>query len=189
MGKNRYPQVRENYDLYQKILQERKSIFTEVIEVNNIGNNANTLSKTENVKCLDCDEMILIVDVKQENYNFFQFKLRYKSFFPAPFFRFDSDGDSHRNKIDGIRLEEQIVTTPHFHKFNKDGIEIAYKTSKLLDHKEAKALEDINICIKHFFHESNLRLDKDGFSDIKVRSNCLDFKFTESDPNHNVLFS
>lgn len=190
MGQKKFPQIKENYSFYNNLLSERKSIFTEVIEINKIGNNHNTLESVEEVTHPNAteDKMVLLVDVKVNNHDFFQFKLRYKSFLPAPFFRFDSDGETHRNKVDGVELKEQAVTTPHFHKFNENGIEIAYKTDKLLDPKESKALEDINLCIIHFFHESNTRLKDDDFPEIKIQSNTLGFKMTKEDPNQNIDF-
>ena len=71
---------------------------------------------------------------------------------------------------------------------NENGIEIAYKTDKLLDPKESKALEDINLCIIHFFHESNTRLKDDDFPEIKIQSDTLGFKMTKEDPNQNIDF-
>jgi hypothetical protein len=188
MGSNKCHSIKENYSLYNILLEERKSVFSEVIEINRIGNNANTLSKLEPVVHSQTDEIVLIVDVKVNNYNFFQFKLRYKSFSPLPFFRFDSDGETHRNRIDGVLLEEQSITTPHFHKFTKDGIEIAYKTDKLLDKKERKALEDINLCAVHFFHESNIRLNKKDFPEIKISTDTLGLSYLKDDPNQNIKF-
>ena len=190
MGQKKFPQIKENYSFYNNLLSERKSIFTEVIEINKTSNNKNTLESIEEVthSLTTNEKMVLLVDVKVNNHDFFQFKLRYKSFVPAPFFRFDSDGDTHRNKVDGISLEESQITTPHFHKFNENGIEIAYKTDKLLDPKESKALEDINLCIIHFFHESNTRLKDDDFPEIKIMTDTLGFKMTKEDPNQNINF-
>ncbi|UNY99858.1 hypothetical protein MQE36_05795 [Zhouia spongiae] len=187
MGATKSLKVKEDYSLYNRLLEERKSIFTEVIEVNKVGNNANTLSQAEDVEQeVITEQVILIVDVKLNNYNFFQFKLRCKDYIPNPFFRFDSDGETHRNRIEGIPFEEQAVTPPHFHKFNENGIEIAYKTDKLLDEKESKALEEINLCIIHFFHESNTRLKQDDFPEVKISSNSLGLSFTSDDPNENI---
>ena len=73
-----------------------------------------------------------------------------------------------------------------FHKFNENGIEIAYKTDKLLDEKESKALEDINLCIIHFFHESNTRLKEADFPEVKILSNSLGLSFKSDDPNENI---
>lgn len=190
MAQKVFPQVKENFDFYNNLLAQRKSVFSEVIEINHNGNNAHTLESVEEVihPAIKDGNMVLLVDVKVNNHEFFQFKLRYKEFLPPPFFRFDSDGDTHRNNIDGISLEDQIVTTPHFHKFNEEGIEIAYKTDKLLDPKESRALEDINLCIAHFFFESNTRLKEDKFPEIKIMSETLGFKMTKEDPNQNIIF-
>ena len=107
MGQKKFPQIKENYSFYNNLLSERKSIFTEVIEINKTGNNHNTLESVEEVihPTATEDKMVLLVDVKVNNHDFFQFKLRYKSFVPAPFFRFDSDGETHRNKVDGVVLK------------------------------------------------------------------------------------
>lgn len=189
MASKKSKAIRENYDFYNKLLAERKSVFSEVIDINSTGNNANTLTKIEPVKHPSiADDMALIVDVKVNNHNFFQFKLRYKSFVDQPFFRFDSDGGTHRNKVDGVPLDKQSITTPHFHKFNTEGLEIAYKTDKLLNDNESKALEDINFCIVHFFHESNIRLNIDEFPEVKIMSNTLGFSFVKDDPNQNITF-
>jgi hypothetical protein len=190
MGQHKFSQIRENYSFYNNLLSERKSIFKEVIEINKTGKNISSLVTEEDVvhPTITDDKMVLIVDVRVNNHDYFQFKLRYKSFLPAPFFRFDSDGETHRNKIEGVELRDQAITTPHFHKFNENGIEIAYKTDKLLDPRESKALEDINLCIVHFFHESNTRLKDDEFPEIKIMSNTLGFKMTKEDPNQNIDF-
>ena len=183
------PEITENYDFYKKLLEERKSIFTEVIEINSVGNNANTLEKIEKVSHpITTDDLTFTVNVKLKNHNFFQFKLRFEKFCPKHFFRFDSDGETHRNKIDGIPLEKQSIPTPHFHKYHESGIEIAYQTEKLLDKEEKKALEDINICIAHFFQESNMRLNEDDISQVKIMTTTLGLSLTSIDPNENINF-
>ncbi|REG84106.1 hypothetical protein C8N41_1077 [Winogradskyella sediminis] len=189
MGITRSLKVKEDYLYYKKLLSERKSIFSEVIEINEVGNNANTLEFEEVVKQeIMGAKMLFIVNVKCSNYKFFQFKIRAKEYIPYPFFRFDSDGDTHRNRVDGITLVENAVTTPHFHKFNEKGTEIAYKTDKLLNEKEAKALEDINLCVAHFFHEANLRVKENSFPQVKISSNSLGIDFSKTDPNENIVF-
>ncbi|MFB9058074.1 hypothetical protein ACFFU9_15120 [Mariniflexile ostreae] len=190
MGQHLSLAVKNNYSFYNKLLLERKSIFSEVIEINSKANNHNFIESIEPVVYpeLENDKMKLLVRVKLNNHHFFEIKLKLKEFTPAPFFRFDSDGTTHHNRIDGIPLNEQAITTPHFHKFNENGIEIAYKTDKLLDPKESKALEDINLCIIHFFHESNTRLKNDDFPEIKIMSDTLGFKMTKEDPNQNIAF-
>jgi len=105
MSIKKVTEIAQNYDYYKLLLEERKSIFTEIIEINSVGNNANTLEKIEKIKHpATNDDLTFTVNVKLKIHNFFQFKLRYEKFCPQHFFRFDSDGDTHRNKIDGIPL-------------------------------------------------------------------------------------
>ncbi|MCW4469124.1 hypothetical protein OGH69_09125 [Flavobacterium sp. MFBS3-15] len=189
MGSKKVAVIAENYDFYTKLVDERKSIFSEIIEVNSVGNNANTLETIEKISHpITTDDLTFTINVKLKNYNFFQFKLRYEKFCPQHFFRFDSDGDTHRNKVEGIPFEDQKVPTPHFHKYHESGIEIAYQTDSLLDENERKALTDINLCLKHFFHESNMRLRDDDFSEVQLMTNTLGLNISSEDPNENITF-
>ena len=180
--------IKDDYSYYRKLLEERKSIFSEVIEVQTF------LTKKlfeENIPVKHpevVDDMILIVDVSVNNYKYFKFKLRYKEYDDKPLFRFDSDGVTHWNNIDGIPLTEQQVKTPHFHKFNESGVEVAYQTIQLKNEETKKALQDIESCIAHFFHECNIRVNTVDFPTIKVNPNQLDFTYEKNDPNENVKF-
>lgn len=180
--------IKDNYSFYRNLLEERKSIFSEVIEVKSL---LNKKLFEENIPVKHpevVDDMILIVDVSVNNYKYFRFKLRYKEYVDKPLFRFDSDGVTHWNYVDGIPLTEQQVKTPHFHKFNEDGIEVAYQTIQLKNEETKKALQDIEFCIAHFFHECNIRVNNVDFPTIKVNPDQLDFTYEKIDPNENVMF-
>lgn len=189
MGKEVIKSIRDDYSFYTKLLKERKSMFEGVIEITEVGNNANTLERTTDVEHTSLvNDILLIVNVKVSNHKFFQFKLRCKDLCGQPFFRYDSDGDTHRNHDDSIPLSEQQITTPHFHYYNEKGINIAYKTQHLLNEAEKKALEDINLCIKHFCHEANVRLNAEEFPEISILPHLLPFSLTKDDPTTNVNF-
>jgi len=113
------------------------------------------------------------------NHKDFKFKLRCKSLTEEPYFRFDSDGVAHQNKDPETPLKEQMVTTPHFNSFYRNGRYYAYKTDKLKDNKEAKALEDINLCFAHFCFETNLRYPIDEITEI-VPTPSTEFRFSSS---------
>ena len=68
------------------------------------------------------------------------------------------------------------------------GVNIAYKTDKLLNEQELKALEDIIFCIAYFFQISNIRLKEEDFPKIIINSKELPFKHIEQDPLLNVKF-
>ena len=71
---------------------------------------------------------------------------------------------------------------------NEKGINIAYKTRQLLSETELIALEDINLCIKHFCHEGNLFFDDDKFPDISIMPTNLPLKILQIDPTENITF-
>lgn len=190
MGKEIVNKFKEDYSTYKILLHERKSIFENIIEINEVSNNANTLEKIENVKHHTLTNKIdLIVNVKINNNKFFQFKLRCKEYCVVPFFRFDSDGDTHRNYLENTtKLDAQKVEPPHFHIYNEDGLNIAYKTPQLEDSNQKRALEDINFCIYHFFRESNIFLPNEDLPNIKIKGTSLDLDFSNDDPNANMTF-
>lgn len=190
MGKEIIKIFREDYSTYKKLLEESKSIFDNVIEINEVNNNANTLEKIENIKHKTINKKIdLIVNIKVNNSKFFQFKLRCKEYCEIPFFRFDSDGVTHRNYLENTtKLDAQKVETPHFHIYNEDGLNIAYRTPQFDNVEERKALEDINLCIYHFFRESNIFLPTDDLPVIRIKGASLDLDFSNEDPNANMIF-
>jgi hypothetical protein len=181
---------RDDYFTYKRLLEENKSIFENVIQINEVGNNANTLETIENIKHLNLNKNIdLIVNVKVNNNKFFQFKLRCKEYCNIPFFRFDSDGDTHRNYLENTtKLDAQKVEVPHFHKYNEDGLNIAYRTPQIENDEQRKALEDINLCIYHFFKESNIILPSEDLPQVKIKGAYLDLDFSNDDPNANITF-
>lgn len=190
MAKGYFQEVATKYDFYQSLVDGRKTTEYETVSLTKVGNNNKILETAVEVshESSDVDEMALIVEVNKANQGNYKFKLRYHGLIPAPFFRFDSVGETHWNKVDGIKLNEQQVTTPHFHRFNKDGIEIAYKTEKLKDEETAKALQDIDLCLAHFCHESNLRLNEDDFPKVAIMPDTLGMQVFNDDPNQNIDF-
>lgn len=190
MGKEIVKKFKEDYSTYKRLLNDRKSIFEDIIEINKVGNNANTLEKIEAVKHTTLNKNIdLIVNVKVSNNKFFQFKLRCKEYCNIPFFRYDSDGDTHRNYLENTtKLDAQKVETPHFHIYNEDGLNIAYRTPQLDNKEQREALEDISLCVYHFFRECNINLLKDNLPQIKIKGAFLDLDFSNEDPNANMNF-
>lgn len=181
--------IRDKYDFYNKLLAERKSVFESVIDISGIANNSNFLENNTSISHESIQvDIDFIVNVKINNSTYFQFKLRCRELSDTPFFRFDSDGETHRNYSNDIPLREQSISTPHFHKYNQRGACMAYKTDRLLNEKESKALEDINICIAYFCHESNVRLNQDDFPTVTIRSKEIPLDFSVIDPLSNIKF-
>lgn len=189
MAKEIIPEIKNNYDLYNQLLKERKSIFTEVISISKNGNNKNYLEESVDLENNSYDgKTILIINVKVNKLNYFHFKLKCNEVFPKPFFRFDSDGGAHRNYIDEIPLEEQSVTTPHFHFYNQDGVNIAYKSDALKDEIQRKALEDISLCLSHFFQESNIEPAFADTVEVQIQPEQFPFQDSNKNPLANIIF-
>lgn len=191
MGKSFTRQIREHYALYTDLLNNRKSTNEKNIDISVVkGNNQFFLINNRVIlkHITLAQEIIFISEVKIRNYKDFKFKIRCASLCDPPFFRYDSDGPAHQNYDENIPLKEQSVTTPHFHNFNIRGVEIAYKTSELLNDASRVALEDISLCAAHFCHEGNIRVGENDFPTISILSTTLGLPLVENDPNSGVNF-
>lgn len=167
--KNKNPDIANNFSKFKKLLEERKHTKESQITLDQTKPNRSDINFSEiGVVHTDLDDSItLIVEAKVNNHKDFKFKLRCPSLSQTPFFRYDSDGPTHFNRGVEAPLIQQMITTPHFNSFDSAGRSIAYKTDKLIDENELKALEDLNFSFIHFCFESNLRYPLDDFTEIK----------------------
>jgi hypothetical protein len=79
------------------------------------------------------------------------------------------------------------VTSPHFHKYNREGRFLAYKTEKLKSEAEAKALCDIQFAFPCFCQETNI-LHKNDVPELEVKFNDLFSKISD-DPLESIIFA
>lgn len=190
MAKDIIPKVKEDYQFYRELVIDEKVIRTKMLYVSeDRPNNKNYLEATEGVQhTKHKDDISFIINVKRQNFKYFQFKLKCKSLSDKPYFRYDSDGGTHRNYGTDLPLEEQKVDTPHFHRYNEDGINIAYKTPAIKGEGNREQYEDIHQCIDIFCNEANLR-SSDGYTpSIIIEPFALQLKHIQEDPNSNVNF-
>lgn len=190
MAKHINSQVLTNYTDYLTLKNDSKATLINPINVNLPSNNRNYLEREVDVEHNKrINSIVLIVTVNRNNYEHHQFKLRCQPFCPEPFFRYDSDGMAHRNYSEDVPLEEQQITTPHFHYFDSRGINIAYKTKPLVEQTET--MKDINLAFSHFCQEAILCLNfiENEFSEIVILPGSLDFQINEQDPTAGVNFA
>jgi hypothetical protein len=136
------------------------------------------------------EPILFFPKVKDNEARKFHFGVQVDSFCPNPCFRFDSDGPAHKNDIEGVPLAERQITTPHFHKFTANGIEVAYKTPQLLDPVIVETLlDDVNLGLAHFCHEAQIRLPDGKFPEVakETESTIRDEGYT--DPLSGVSFN
>jgi hypothetical protein len=190
MAKELRPEIRDNYKLYKSLLNEKKYIKQTPITLKKIKkSNINYFEEDTDIKHHSLLHSIsLLSTAKIINPKYFGFNLRCIFLSEKPFFGYHSQGAAHRNYDENIPFAEQQVETPHFNYYNGDGIKMAYKTDKLKDQNECKALEDISLCGIYFCQESNTSLDNGEFPDIVIDHGRVLFKYIDEDPNTNVKF-
>ena len=136
MGKDKSVAVVKNkFDYYQEIGSTEKKLSAPVIYISQRANQVHYDKGEVPLESTFPQKLTLEVEASNATIRDFKFKIFERSFMQRPCYRFDSDGEPHNNLGD-IPLPERQVTTPHFHKFNEAGIEIAYKTPFLKENEE-----------------------------------------------------
>lgn len=179
--------VRDNYKSYCSLIDEEKTLINNQIVLDEKKKNRHDYKEKSTAAYSEVlpKDIVFTIQQKETNDNDFKFLLRCNSFCEKPFFRYDSVGPAHRNTNLPLPIELQQVPTPHFHRYVGDGKEIAYKTEPLQDPESTKALEDIDLCVRHFFQESHIK--SDNFVLISSPG-LLPFETEEIDPLEDVNF-
>lgn len=99
-------------------------------------------------------------------------------------FRLDQGNGTHRNNHPGIKLQEQSVPTPHFHRYIEDGYLIAYQTDELKENALMKVFEGV----KSFCKEAKIGYGE-GINAEVILQNNEEIPFQEDiDPLNGVNF-
>ncbi len=183
-------EIKESYNKYQDLLKDTKNTSTPLIILDEIkGNHPNTRTKEVDVLPVTIPEkMKLVVESKIGNKRDFKFKLMAPEYIDKPFFRFDSAGQPHYNRLPGVELPKQKVYTPHFHKFDAEGRNIAYKTEALNKESEREALlNDITLCMAHYSDESQTYFQSKNYLEVvQTPPTELDFDSNNDNPTEGV---
>ena len=159
MGKNKAKDIiKNNFEHYQEIGSAKKRLTDSVIFIEP---RQNHITRDHGEVILEsCVSETLKLEVEASNLSSqdFKFKIFDRSFMPTPCYRFDSDGEAHNNLGD-IPLKERQITTPHFHKFDREGNLLAYKT-ELLKEQENAVLLDQKLAFAIFAEEENIVYDR-----------------------------
>ena len=99
-------------------------------------------------------------------------------------FRFDQGNGTHRNNFPNIKLQDQSIPTPHFHKYTEDGYIYAYQTEEL----KASPLMNIYEGVRSFCKEAKIGKTEGMDAEIQVQ-NIGEIPFEEEkDPLNGVNF-
>lgn len=185
-------EIKDNFAKYEELLIAIKNTSTRTIILDEIkSNHQNTRIKKVDVSHSTIpDNLELIIESKIENKRDFKFKLRAPKYVGIPFFRFDSDGLAHYNRLPNVELPRQKIGTPHFHRFDANGWNVAYKTEALKNENEREALmNDINLCMAHYCDESQTFYNNDVYIEvIQTPPSELDFDINNDNPTTGVEY-
>lgn len=136
------------------------------------------------------EEVVLMIETKKVDRRSFKFQLRAPDFSQTPFFRFDSDGPSHRNHVMSTPLGGQKIDTPHFNSFDDAGRSIAYRTEALeIEERRNAILDDINMGMAHFCDESKTFFPEEQYITVQqVPGGEMDFGDTNDNPTAGVTY-
>lgn len=183
-------EIKNNFTRYKNLLETEKKISSSEINLHQKKNNRNWLTNTTQISHPKESTLNLTTE-KQKFCTKYAIKLQCISLTKTPFFRFDSDGPAHRNKENSIALKNQLITTPHFNSFDKNGKPIAYKTPALKVKSESEAIvNNIEFGLNHFFAETNIKNNfSSSYIKVGIREKLQLFDdIDESDPLNHVDF-
>lgn len=96
------------------------------------GNHTSSLHEEKDLDSVDdFGETVVDCEVRDKNPNNYSFQILTDRITSRVLARFDEGNGTHRNNCKDIPLEQQMITTPHFHKYDVCGRFIAYKTKEL----------------------------------------------------------
>lgn len=167
-----------DYNRYKMIQETEKKLTANYICVKERNNHKGIDFGVTVLTASISDELVLEIERSQTFGKWFKFKIYDKSFIQSPCYRFDSDGAPHYNPTDEPLLE-RIVYPPHFHMFNENGLEIAYKTDDWVANADI-LLSDLSSAFQSFAREERISYStfpsfyKNGELIIPPDNNILD---------------
>ncbi|MCM0666401.1 hypothetical protein [Flavobacterium tyrosinilyticum] len=188
MAKNN-AEIQTHFEKYEKLLGGEKNCEKKIIVLDEIKNNhSDTRLKSAKVEHPTIKmDMELLIESKVHDKRSFKFKLRAKDLTVEPFFRFDSDGVSHLNKIPLTPLNELKIDTPHFHKFDNEGRNIAYQTDSLKNPTTREILlNDVSLCMAHYCDESKTYYNSEYIEIKQTPTSELDLDTDSFNPLNGV---
>lgn len=165
--KNQCKIVKDKFPLYERLLlgvktTQGRDFYISKLKPSNVKWRVDILDVDHSAEPLHESKLHTEVGIKDTS----KFKfLIFADGFPSPLVNFDSSGITHRNDKD-VPLAEQIITTPHFNRYDENGIRYAYKTPELKDPTISAQISDINNCIIHFYDEFNIHHNPAGYPSV-----------------------
>lgn len=178
-------------DEYKAFISAQKRIGALISVCKPKANHPSSLYAKEEIRSESCfGNTFMTCEVRNGEKSDYSFQMVSDKFKKGVIFRYDSEGGTHKNEAPFIPLEEQSVTTPHFHKYDDKGYFLAYKTDLLNDPKQVEHLFDIDLGFPYFCQEGIIYANDDfDLPKIKVyREGCFSFEKENKDPLEGIKF-
>jgi len=146
--------IRRNYDFYTEIIEsektdqsclyslkeDRRYFYDQVSVINELDDNMQVHFRISRAY-----ERKYNIHLSSENI-----------FGSIPLIRFESSGPAHKNR--GSDIINKKISTPHFHRFNQNGVEYAYHSERMKEDPDyADVLSrDFIEGVSHFYEEANI---------------------------------
>lgn len=179
------------FDEYSNFLYADKRVCSPVRVSEPKGNHGTSLYSSQPLySTVDFGNTIMACEVRNGDHRDCSFQILSDAFKKRVVLRYDTGGGTHRNDAPYIPLEEQSITTPHFHKYDSNGCFLAYKTDLLNDEKQVEYLLDLEFGFPYFCQEGKISAnDKHDLPEIQViKEGFLPFKEDEVDPLDGIKF-
>ena len=169
-------EIKNKFVFFTELVSGIKIILSKTILLKPKRSNLKWLMGKSEVRHQTKDELIIFLIESSKINNKYGIKLICSDLTKEPFFRFDSDGPSHKNNFPDIPLEEQSITTPHFNTFKEDGKRFAYRNKDLKNEDEAiRIMENRDLGVILFCKETNSKLSSNNYPSVFNQEQELSF--------------
>lgn len=126
-------------------------------------------------------------EIRNKDPHNYTFQLITDRFSQRVIVRLDEGNGTHRNNLPSIPLEQQEVTTPHFHRYDATGRFLAYHNEELKEH--VGSILPIELGIELFCRETKIKpLEHQDISILINEDGVLPLE-VDKDPLNGVVFS
>ncbi len=176
----------EILDDYNLFMESPKSTSMPLRVSKNKSNHPSSLYEEQALDSVkDFGETMIDCEVRYKNPNNYSFQILSNILSNKVLARLDEGNGTHRNNCKDIPLDQQMVTTPHFHKYDTNGRFIAYKTKELEIKSSPLPIQE---GFQMFCQEEKITSNNDLAVSIEVQENgVLPFE-PDNDPLNGIAF-
>ncbi len=172
---------------YNLFMDSPKSTSMPLRVTKNKNNHPSSLYEEQTLYSVkDLGETMIDCEVRYKNPNNYSFQILIDHLTNKVLARLDEGNGTHRNNCKDIPLDQQMITTPHFHKYDTKGRFIAYKTQALEETKSSPL--PIQEGFQLFCQEEKISSNNDFAISIEIQENGVLPLEHDNDPLNGIVF-